>query len=477
MRKRLQISAGLTLIVVVLMVVGVALTAFAPAQAQTVVPLTPTTIPAFVAPPIITTQVPVTTGGDLVRISWGAVLAAALVGLVIELALNLLGIGIGFNSINPKYGEDSATPQGLAQGTIVWVAVSTIISLFTAGALAGRFAGWPSRTDGLLNGLVAWAVMTVISLFLLTTSVGRIISGATTLIGQGLSLAGSTVGGVARVASGVAGGAAQAAGGAIGGVVQAAGSAVGGAAQVAGSAAQAAGGAVQDVAQDAIESRPEVANALRNRDQTLQMILDEGRKMLNQAGVDTGKIEGAVQEGAQDVKQAAQRVAQNPSDANQVFNETLSRVLNRAQGVNLQADRDAVVKSISERTGVTTEQAQQQVKKWEDGFAQARGQADQTLQDAQRKADELRKQAEAKAAEVQRDAEKTAAKLKADADRVAREAADATAKIISRLALAAFGAILAGAIAAGIGGYIGAPDDVRTTTTVRTSAIIHQIDP
>jgi len=369
--------------------------------------------------------------GSISRLNVGAIVAAGLVALIIELALNLLGIGLGANTINPKYGEDSATPQQLGGSAIVWVAISTLISLFVGGWLAGRFAGIPNDLDGLLHGLVTWALVTLVSVAFLTTTAGRILSGTTALIGQGLALAGATVGGVARGAAGVA----QAA-------VQGAGNLAQGTENALQNATQGAANAVQD----AINARPEVADALRQRDQLLQNIVAEGRQMLQQVGVDGNAVRQNAQGAAQEVQNAARTAVQNPAQAEQVFSDTLGRILNRTQAVADNVDRDDVLGILAERGNMSREQAEQTLRRWEDTFNKARTQAEQTVQDAQRKGEELKRQAEQKAEE-----------LRMQADRTAREVADATAKAISRIALVAFGAMLLGAIAASAGGALGAP--------------------
>jgi hypothetical protein len=378
--------------------------------------------------------------GTISRLNVGAIVAASLVALIIELALNLLGIGIGMNTINPKYGEDSATPQELGSGAIAWVIISTLVSLFVGGWLAGRFAGIPNNTDGLLHGLVTWALVTLVSVAFLTTTAGRILSGTTALISQGLALAGATVGGVAR-----------------GAAVQG----VGNVAQGAGNALQDATQGTANALQDVVNSRPEVANALRQRDQLLQNIVAEGRQMLQRAGVDANAVRETAQGAAQDMQNAARNAAQNPTQAEQVFSDTLTRILNRTQSVTDNVDRDAVLGMLAERGNMSREQAEQTLRRWEDTFGQARTQAEQTAQEAQRKVEDLRQKAEQKVEE-----------LRWQADRTAREVADTTAKAISRIALAAFGAMLLGAIAASAGGAIGAPKATMVTTPVVNPIVV-----
>ena len=131
------------------------------------------------------------------RVSWGAILAGAVIALMTQLALNLLGASIGFGSIDPT--AEAYPFSGLGTGTIVWLVVSTIVALFTGGYVASRLAGMPDRTDGILHGVAAWSVVTIFTFYLMTSAAGRVLNTATSIVGQGLQLAGQ---GVSTVASG-----------------------------------------------------------------------------------------------------------------------------------------------------------------------------------------------------------------------------------------------------------------------------------
>lgn len=135
------------------------------------------------------------------RVSWGAIFAGAVVAIVTQFLLNLLGLGIGLTTFEFAGGDDTAGGFGTAQG--IWTVVSALIALFTGGWVAGRLAGMPRKTDGMLHGVVAWALTTLLTLFLLTTGVGAIVSGATSLLSQGINLAGQGVTAVAPEAADV----------------------------------------------------------------------------------------------------------------------------------------------------------------------------------------------------------------------------------------------------------------------------------
>lgn len=109
------------------------------------------------------------------RISWAAIFAGALTAIIIAFMLNMLGLGIGLTSINPMSEEN--TLDGLGTGTIIWWALSNLVALFVGGLIAGRMSGFPSNKDGGLHGFLAWALFTLVSVWLLTATVGGILSG------------------------------------------------------------------------------------------------------------------------------------------------------------------------------------------------------------------------------------------------------------------------------------------------------------
>lgn len=117
------------------------------------------------------------------RISWGAVFAGGVVALVLQFALGLLGLGIGFIAFDP------ADPDGgFAVGAGIWLAVSTIVALFLGGMAAGRLAGMPRREDSMLHGVVMWGLVTLFALLFMTTAVGQVLSVAFGAVGQGVTM-------------------------------------------------------------------------------------------------------------------------------------------------------------------------------------------------------------------------------------------------------------------------------------------------
>ncbi len=121
------------------------------------------------------------------RVSWGAIFAGTIIALVTQITLSLLGVGIGLGVTNPASAADLS---GLGIGAVIWLVVSTLIALFIGGYVAGRLAGIPTRTDGVLHGVVVWGLGTLVSLYLATSVVGSAVSGVAGILGQGFQLVG-----------------------------------------------------------------------------------------------------------------------------------------------------------------------------------------------------------------------------------------------------------------------------------------------
>lgn len=114
-------------------------------------------------------------GNKISRISWAAVFAGTLTAIAISFLLNILGLGIGFATINPL---TEANPlDGLGTGTIIWWIVTNLAALFMGGMIAARMSGYASNIDGALHGFLSWALYALLSFFLLTTTIGSIFNG------------------------------------------------------------------------------------------------------------------------------------------------------------------------------------------------------------------------------------------------------------------------------------------------------------
>lgn len=131
------------------------------------------------------------------RVSWGAIFAGVVVGLVIHILLTLLGLGIGAATLDPMTGDNpEASTFSIASG--IWYVVSGIIAAFAGGYIAARMSGKTAATTGALHGLTAWAFTTLLVLYFLTTTIGGLVGGAF----SGVS---SALGGVSQTVASAAG--------------------------------------------------------------------------------------------------------------------------------------------------------------------------------------------------------------------------------------------------------------------------------
>jgi hypothetical protein len=68
--------------------------------------------------------------------------------------------------------------------------VCALIAVFAGAWVAGRLAGVPDRTDGMLHGLVTWGLAMLLVIYLLTTALSSLIGGAFGVVGSAMQAAG-----------------------------------------------------------------------------------------------------------------------------------------------------------------------------------------------------------------------------------------------------------------------------------------------
>ena len=119
------------------------------------------------------------------RVSWGAIFAGTILVLTIQVMLGLLGIGIGLATIDPA-SNDTPSAFTLTSTAGIWAIVTVLIATFVGAWVAARLAGSPNNTDGLLHGIVTWALSTLVAVWLLTSGASAIISGAFGALGSSI---------------------------------------------------------------------------------------------------------------------------------------------------------------------------------------------------------------------------------------------------------------------------------------------------
>ncbi len=406
----------------------------------------------------------------LERLSWSAVLAGSIFTLIFMFLLNLIGTAVGMSQINPQE-HDSPDGQTLATGALVWIGVSNLLALFAGGWLAAYFAGVPEPLDGLLHGLMVWALTGLATILLVMSGLGRIMNGLAGLVSSGLRLTGSAASGAAHLAGGVA----QTAGSAVGSVGNLTAQTLSTLAHGVQSSAHMVREGASNLSDTAIENSPDVQNALAYQDLAFDEIRVRAGRLLRSAVRDPERVQQQAGAAVNDVKVAAQQAIRDPEHADQVLNIALQRVLRRGEDLASDVDRDALVNLLTENTDMTYDEASQQVQRWEEQFQTVKQQTAQVRDTARQRAEELRQQAEQKAQEIyhqaqeraeemQREIETRMNEVRAEAEEKAREAAQEASDAFAKIAAAIAVAMVVGAIAAGLGGYIGAPEELPDVT-------------
>ncbi len=75
------------------------------------------------------------------RVSWGSILAGVAAALVVQLLLNILGIGIGASSLDAANTGDNPSASGFSLTAGIWWTLSGIIASFLGGVVVRGDAG------------------------------------------------------------------------------------------------------------------------------------------------------------------------------------------------------------------------------------------------------------------------------------------------------------------------------------------------
>ena len=134
------------------------------------------------------------------EVSWGAIFAGAVTALVTQVVLNLVGVGVGLASVGTNAADNPAAST-FSLGAGLWFVVSGIVASLAGGLIAGRLSGKPLPGVAALHGLVAWAVTTLVVLYLITSAASGLVGGALGTVSGALGGAGNIVGGTVQTAA------------------------------------------------------------------------------------------------------------------------------------------------------------------------------------------------------------------------------------------------------------------------------------
>lgn len=115
-------------------------------------------------------------------VRWGAIIAGVAAGVSMQLVLTLLGIATGLSAT-----DVNSSNSGTAIGTMLWAGVSMLIASFIGGYVAARMSGLKRKADGVLHGLVSWAVTTLLFVSLATSAGSSLLGGIFHTMGPALT--------------------------------------------------------------------------------------------------------------------------------------------------------------------------------------------------------------------------------------------------------------------------------------------------
>jgi len=104
-------------------------------------------------------------------ISWPAVIAGVAVAVAAGAMLDLLGVALGAGALNP-FDPTHAAVRAFSVGAGLWMALANILALFAGGFVASRAAKYDDRHQGMLHGLMVWALAFIVVVFVAGSMAG-----------------------------------------------------------------------------------------------------------------------------------------------------------------------------------------------------------------------------------------------------------------------------------------------------------------
>lgn len=135
------------------------------------------------------------------RVSWGAIIAGAVIAVMIGLMLNVLGAAVGVTAVDAVQG-DTPDASTFGIGAAIWLLVATLVGLGVGAYAAARLSGTADKTDAALHGVGVWAIGFLLSAVLLGNvaagAASSVFTTASSLLGGAAQTAGSAVSGIAN---------------------------------------------------------------------------------------------------------------------------------------------------------------------------------------------------------------------------------------------------------------------------------------
>lgn len=268
------------------------------------------------------------------RVSWGAILAGAVIAMAIMFLLTLLGVAVGAAAIDP--GLDANPIAGVPISSGIFLIVAQLLSLGVGGYVAARLAGIPLKPASMLHGAAVWAIATFGLLYMATSTVGNIAGGAASMVtsaGKGLASATASVIPDDMNLEGMS-----------------------------------------------IDSLPaEVTNALDKRDLTLSDLREQAMASMRDV-VSQDEQSNAGDE----AKEALTELKQSPMQAQEITSDLMDNLFGGTGAVLSAEDKQQSIEELSDAMGISAEEAQKQIDQWQSAASDAVDEAQASFEAAKK---------------------------------------------------------------------------------------------
>ncbi|MGH7906535.1 MAG: hypothetical protein ACREP6_07880 [Candidatus Binataceae bacterium] len=140
--------------------------------------------------PIIAENIVIRRPGVMRPISWGALFGGTVISLAFQLLLAILAVGVGVLEATTATGGGGGDPASLGLAAGLWLGLVYLISLILGGFFAARLCGMASILDGILHGILTWAVVLAVMFYLATAATSGILGSFVGIVGKTVSAAG-----------------------------------------------------------------------------------------------------------------------------------------------------------------------------------------------------------------------------------------------------------------------------------------------
>ena len=292
---------------------------------------------------------------SLNKVSFRSIIAGVIIAVIVQLLLSLLGMGIGLVSFTPTTDENPF--YGFGTGAIIWLILTTVISLFAGGWVSGWLATSTNKIDRILHGLLTWALYTLLSIFLVSSSIGSVLGGIGNVISKTFSSNQNTV-------------------------------------------------YIKDSNDSQSNDSSNNNNMLNINSQDLESLKNEAMTLLRQTEKTKLQPENLENKGenlVDDAKDAAENAAKDPSEADAELESVISKLFNNSDEVLSEMDKEAVVNIVANRTNKSKAEAEQIVDNWIGSAQSLKGDAKNIVENVKQEVEVVAEEVKEKAEVVSED--------------------------------------------------------------------------